>query len=206
MHLDEKKKTMHLAWTIAAAFFLSNLAFLISMFFIPTLGEDGKPLIHPVSATLGEIQTAMLILGCVAMGIKLTEDKKTIPSIGFTMMSIAQGIIFIIYTISLSSHEALDEVFRIYTSSMYLLIPSMILIAFYSDFPKWLNFMGVAACIPMMIENIGFAISGHLSQWMMYLDGISQMLFAITAFFWGLRTIRNAKREIKSNDLTPKRQ
>lgn len=201
MNLDHNKRILHLAWTISFPFFLSNLAFMVSMFFMPALGEDGKPIIHPFAATLGEIQTAMLILGCVAMGIKLTEDKKTLPSIGFTMMSIAQGIIFIIYTISLNSHEALDEVFRIYSSSMYLLIPSMILIAFYSDFPLWLNFLGVAACVPMIMENISFAVTGKLSEWMMNLDGLSQLLFAITAFFWGYRTIRNAKREIKSNDI-----
>lgn len=199
MKLKHERQALHLAWTIATAFFLSNLTFAVSMFFMPALGEDGKPVMHPFAATLGEVQTAMLILGCVAMGIKLSEDKKTLPSIGFTMMSIAQGIIFIIYTISLTSHDDLEEVYRVYTSSMYLLVPSMILIAFYSDFPKWLNILGVIACVPMIVENIGFAVAGRLSLWMMNLDGIAQMLLAITAFFWGLLTIRNARRELKSS-------
>lgn len=203
MTLDNKKRTLHLAWTIATAFFLSNLAFLMTIFFIPTMGVDGKPIVQPITMTLGEIQTAMLILGCVALGIKLTEEKKTMPSIGFTMMSITQGVIFITYTISLSSNEGLEEVFKVYMSSMFLLIPSMILIAFYSDFPKWLNLLGVAACVPLLIENIGFAATGKLSEWMMNLDGIGQLLFSITAFFWGWQTIRNAKREIKSNDIAP---
>jgi hypothetical protein len=206
MTLEDKKRILHLAWTIAVAFFLSNLAFVMAMFFIPTMGADGKPVVMPITMTLGEIQTAMLILGCVALGIKLSEERKTMPSIGFTMMSITQGVIFITYTISLSSHEGLEEVFKVYMSSMFLLIPSMILIAFYSDFPKWLNILGVVACVPLLIENIGYAITGELTQSLMNLDGIGQLLFSITAFFWGLRTIRNAKREIQSIDTTPVEQ
>ncbi len=202
MTSENKKQTLHLAWTISIAFFLSNLAFLSSLFFIPTMGADGKPVVTPIAITLGEIQTAMMILGCVALGIKLSEEKKTIPSIGFTMMSITQGVIFITYTISYSSHEGIEEVFKVYMSSMFLLVPSMILIAFYSDFPKWLNIIGVLACVPLLIENISYAITGELTQKQMNLDGIGQILFTITAFFWGMRTIRNAKQELKSNDFT----
>jgi len=204
--VENKKRTLHLAWTIATGFFLSNLAFILTMFFIPTIGADGKPIVQPITMTLGEIQTAMLILGCVALGIKLSEEKKTMPSIGFTMMSITQSVIFITYTISLNSHEGLEEVFKVYMSSMFLLIPSMILIAFYSDFPKWLNILGVLACIPLLIENIAYANSGVLTQNLMNLDGIGQLLFSITAFFWGLWTIRNAKKELKSNDIKPNEQ
>ena len=200
MLLDNKKRVIHLAWTIAAGFFISNLAFIVAMFFVPTMDKDGMPVVAPVAMTLGEIQTAMLILGCVAMGIKLTEDKKTIPSIGFTMMSIAQGVIFITYTMSIGSHESIEEIYRVFMSSMYLLIPSMILIAFYSDFPRWLNILGVIACIPMLVENIGFAIAGKISLWMMNADGIGQLLFSVTAFFWGLHTVRNARKEIKLNN------
>lgn len=200
MELSHKKRTMHIAWTIASGFFLSNIAFIATMFFIPTMGSDGKPIVQPIIMTLGEIQTAMLILGCVALGIKLSEEKKTLPSIGFTMMSITQGVIFITYTVSINSHEGIEEIYRVFMSSMFLLIPSMILIAFYSDFPKWLNILGVVACIPLLIENIGFAYTGKLSEGLINMDGFGQLLFSITAFFWGLRTIKNARKEIKSED------
>lgn len=196
MASEPAKRNLHLAWTIASGFLSSNLAFLLTMFFLPSTGADGKLVVSPVAMTLGEIQTAGYILGCVALGIKLSEERKTLPSIGFTMMSITQGVIFITYTISLASHEGLEEIFRIYMSSMYLLIPSMILIAYYSDFPKWLNILGVLACLPLLIENVAYAITSELTGFLMMLDGLGQMMFAVTAFFWALRTLRNAKKEV----------
>lgn len=189
------KRIMHLAWTIASGFFCSNLAFIFTLFFLPATGVSGEIVVSPVAMTLGEVQTAGYILGCVALGIKLAEERKTLPAIGFTMMSIAQGVIFITYTISLASHEGLEEIFRIYMSSMFLLIPSMILIANYSDYPRWLNLLGVFACLPLLVENIIYAVTSELTNFLMMLDGLGQMMFTITAFFWALRTLQNARRE-----------
>jgi hypothetical protein len=196
MNEEPAKRTLHLAWIIASGFFFSNLAYFLTMFFLPTTGSDGQLVVSPMAMTLGEMQTAGYILGCVALGIKLSEERKTIPSIGFTMMSIAQGVIFITYTISIASHEGLEEIFRVYMSSMFLLIPSMILIAFYSDFPKWLNILGVLACLPLLCENLIYAITSEFTGLLMILDGIGQLMFAVTALFWALRTLKNSKKEI----------
>ncbi|MEP6794944.1 MAG: hypothetical protein ABJB16_11500 [Saprospiraceae bacterium] len=64
----------------------------------------------------------------------MAEEKKTIPAIGFAMMSIAQGVIFVTYAIAPSNAKGLEEIYRIFMSSMFLLIPSMILIAFLLPF------------------------------------------------------------------------
>lgn len=197
MNLDNDKKSLHLAWTIGGAFSVSAFAFLLTSFFIPTVTSDGKVIMPAITVLLSEIQISMMILGCVAMGIKLSEEKKTIPSIGFTMLSIAEGVIFITYTISVNSNENMEELYRVFMSSMFLLIPSLILIAFYSEFPRWLNILGLVAGIPMLIENILFAINKEVTQILIMLDGTGLFFMSVTAFFWGLITIRNAKREYK---------
>lgn len=190
---------MHTAWIIAGAFFASALAITCTMFVVPEVDAEGKAIVSPFMMTLGEIQTAFYILGCVALGVKLAEEKKTIPAIGFTMMSIAQGVIFVTYAIAPSSTEGLEEIYRIFMSSMFLLIPSMILIAFYSEFPKWLNIMGVAACLPLLAENILFIFIGKFSTILIALDGTGQVLFCITGVCWAIRVLRNSKQEIKES-------
>jgi hypothetical protein len=197
MILEERKKIKHLAQTIAIGFIGSFVAFVISLFFPPDFSTD-PPKYSQGGLIFGEISVALFIFGCTLLGLKLTEEKKTLPAGGFTMMAIAQGVLFIIYFINTESTKSLEEGIKIYCGMAYLLIPAMILIAFYSEFPKWVNMLGLAACIPIIIVYVMFLFSGKYSQTLDGLSFISTILFSITSLIWGIFTLKNMKTELKN--------
>lgn len=198
MNSSEIKKLKQVSWIAAGAFFGSVAVFPLIVLFapLPDFTKD-PPVISQTMLTLGQIGTALLILGCVAMGIKLADERKIIHSIGFTMMSVAQGVIFVLYLISYNGHEKLDEAFRIFSASLYLLIPSMVLIALYAEFPLWVRMLGLSGCIPYIIENILFALSGKFNETIMLVDGIGNILMNLTVLCWGIFVLLNMKKELK---------
>ena len=196
MKLDEAKKIKHVAWVIAAGFFGSVIAFIASWFFPPDFSTH-PPTYDPWMMRLGQMQTALYILGCTGLGLKLAEEKKTLPSIGFTMMAIAQGVIFVLYLISSApTEDQMHEAYKMFSASLFLLIPSMILIAFYSEFPRWLNILGILSCIPYIIENILYSTYHEFNDTIMNVDGVGLVLTNIVAVSWGILILRNVKNEI----------
>ena len=131
------------------------------------------------------------ILGCTALAIKLAEEKQTMASIGFTMMAIAQGVIFVLYVISPEpSKENLDELYKLFAASLFLLIPSMLLIALYSPFPKGVNILGLLAIIPWVIENILYAISHKMTDIQGLFEFLGQLMLNITVAGWAFYTFK----------------
>ncbi|MFN8287664.1 MAG: hypothetical protein U0V74_12955 [Chitinophagales bacterium] len=186
----KEKNVKHLKLLIAASFFTSVIAAVISWCFPPDFSVT-PPKMNEVGLLLGHLQTAFVILGCTALGIKLTEEKQTIASIGFTMMAIAQGVVFVLFVISPEpSKENLDEVYKLFTASLFLLIPAMLLISFYSTFPRWLNILGMLALLPWVAENILYHLSHQLSPLVGNTDFIGQILMNITVFCWGLFSLK----------------
>ena len=192
---DQRKHKLHLARIIGYAFIGAAVAYLGSMLFPPDTSID-PPVIPPIMMTLGMISTALYILGCTAFSIKLTEDKKTMASIGFAMMAIAQGVTYVIFTFTINSHEKMDEVYRMFSACLFLEVPSMIMIAAYSNFPRWVNISGVASMVPYILEYVAFRITGHLSFWILVVDGIANVLFYLVAISWGVMILKNVKKEL----------
>lgn len=187
--LEDKEK--HLRWLIAGSFFTSVVACIIGWCFPPDFSMD-PPKIHEINLLMGNLQTAFVILGCTALGIKLAEEKQTIASIGFTMMAITQGVIFVLYVVSPQpTKENLDEVYKLFTASLFLLLPSMLLIAYYGEFPRWVNILGIAAVFPWIVENIIYQFQHKLSSLLGSVDFVGQLLLNITITAWGIYVLKN---------------
>lgn len=193
MQLHEEKTARHLKLLIAFSFFASVVSSLIGLCFPPDLTTD-PPKISETGLLMGHLQTAMLILGCTAQGIKLTEEKKMISSIGFTMMAIAQGVVFVLYVVSPQpTKENLDEIYKLYTASLFLLIPSMLLIVFYGGYPKWLNILGIAALVPWILENILYSKANRLTDAIGATDFAGQLLMNATTTCWGVYALKDTQ-------------
>ncbi|HNP48550.1 MAG TPA: hypothetical protein PKK99_11445 [Bacteroidia bacterium] len=194
MKLTEERKNKHLSQLIAFSFFASVVATIISWCFPPDFTVD-PPKMNEIGLMLGHLQTSLVILGCTALGIQLTEEKQTISSIGFTMMAITQGVIFVLYVVAPEpSKENLDEVYKLFAASLFLLIPSMLLIAFYSEFPRWLNLLGVFAIIPWITENFLYFYTHNLSPVVGAADFVGQLMMNTTIFFWGYFSLKKYKK------------
>ena len=196
MILDEQKKTKHVAWTIAIGFIGSFVAFAISFLFPPDFTKD-PPQFQEASMIAQEISLALFIFGCTVIGLKLAEEKKTLPAAGFTMMAIAQGVYFILYFMNLENVENLKEGYNTFCGMMYLLLPAMILIALYSQFPRWVNAMGIIACLPYVVVYFMFMTTKKYSTTLDQISFVSLILFNITALIWGIYVLRNMKKELK---------
>ncbi|MEP7197920.1 MAG: hypothetical protein ABI851_15485 [Saprospiraceae bacterium] len=191
MYLSEENKDKHLRILIATSLLTSVVAAIIGWFFPPDFSVD-PPKINKLGLVFGHLQTAFVILGCTALGIKLAEEKQTLASIGFTMMAITQGIIFVLYVISPEpSKENLDEVYKLFSASLFLLIPSMLLIALYSNFPKWLNIFGMLSTIPWLIENILYFTNHKLTEIEGAIDFLGQLMINITVAAWAIYVLKN---------------
>ncbi|MBX7108087.1 MAG: hypothetical protein K1X61_05505 [Chitinophagales bacterium] len=196
-HSQEQQKLIHVTWVSGYSFIGSILTFIAALIFIPLpdFSQD-PPVIPALLMTFGQIGTSLLIIGCVAYATKLTEERKTMSSIGFTLMSVAQGIIFVLYIISFNGEEKIAEAYRLFSASLYLLIAAILLISFFSEFPKWLKIVGVISCLPYVVENILYSIEGKLSPKLMYLDAAGNFLFNFTVACWGVFVLRSLKSEL----------
>lgn len=195
--LTPEQKEKHLHWLIAGSFFASVIAAMIGWCFPPDFSVE-PPRIDEIGLMMGHLQTALVILGCTALGIKLTEERKTILSIGFTMMAITQGVIFVLFVVSPEpAKENLDEVYKLFSASLFLLIPSMMLIAFYSEFPRWINIFSIVAVIPWIAENIMYFSAHKLSNAVGVADFIGQVFMNVTVFFWGFYSLRERRHNKK---------
>ena len=196
MNLTEQKKIKHVGFTIAIGFIGSFAAFAFSFLFPPDKSKDIW-VMPEASMIAQEISLALYIFGCTVFGLKLAEEKKTLPAAGFTMMAIAQGVYFILYFMNLESPEKLIEGYNTFCGMLYLLLPAMILIALYAEFPRWVNFMGIIACIPNIMVYIKFMSTKKYDNELDFLSFISLILFNITSLIWGIFVLRNMKRDIE---------
>ncbi|MFN8278842.1 MAG: hypothetical protein U0V49_01010 [Saprospiraceae bacterium] len=188
MTTTDEKKEKQLIRIISWSFYISVLAAVISWFFAPDFSVD-PPKINEIGLLLGQLQTSLVILGCTALGIKLTEEKKTLASIGFTMMAITQGVIFVLYVVAPEpSKENLDEVYKLFTATIFLLVPSMSLIAFFSEFPRWVNLLGMVAILPWIGEISLYFASHKLSDTVGMMDFIGQLMMNTTVSSWAYFT------------------
>ena len=196
---QEQQKLIQVTWVSGYSFIGSVLTFIAAIIFVPLPDFSVDPPVIPVLLmTFGQIGTSLLIVGCVAYATKLTEERKTMSSVRFTLLSVAEGIIFVLYIISFNGEEKIAEGYRIFSASLYLLIASILLISFFSEFPKWLKIVGAVSCLPWVVENIMYSIEGDLSQRLMYLDAAGNFLFNFTVACWGVFVLLTLKHDLKT--------
>ncbi len=161
---------------------------LILLFFMPDYSTD-PPTYSDGLMIVSEFSTAMLICAATLAGIKLADDRQILPSAGFTIFAIAQGIIMVTNFELIGkqmNREALEITYQMYVGSNFLFIPSMLLIATYRMFPKWLHYTTLFSGIPYIITNVMF-LSGERN--IALLDAIatvSWVLQTIVYIMWGI--------------------
>ena len=197
--LDKKQKEiLHLYWLIGYSFIFSSVAYMLSFLFLPDVSTD-PPVISDPYMTLMKIQTVLLILASTTYGIKLSEEKKTLASAGFTMLAFSQGVLYIITTFTFNSNEKLEEAYRMLSACLYLQIPAIIIISFYHGFPRLLNITAVVSMIPFIIEYLAFMSTGRMSNPILAIDAVGNILMNTVVAAWGVIILKGAKQEIQKH-------
>lgn len=197
MYEKDKREVLHLGYFIAYTFFMSVASYLISLLFMPDTSID-PPVISPYFMLCLRIQTALIIVACTAYAIQLAEEKRTLPAIGFTLMSIGQGVLYVVTTFTYNTNAKIEEAFSMATAGMYLMVPAAVVIGLYSrQFPRWVNALTIVTYVPYTLENILFWITGKLSTGILIIDFFGNVFMNIVNIAWGIVILRNAKAEIK---------
>lgn len=188
--MEATTEARHVRQAIAIGF-IGSFACMVASLFFPVDFSGELPVYPKAALLLNEACYGLFIFASTLMGIKLADDKRVMPSAGFTMLAIAQGVAFItIFEVQHFTEEEYKKTYEIMTGMLFLFLPAMWLIARYTSFPRWLNWLGLAACVPWVVSSILFQTGPAEFKTIEGVYGAGYLLMETTALCWGIRVLR----------------
>ncbi len=170
-----------------------NIIFFFLMLFFGALGSSFEMYSYWQNICW-EMANASFITGCVLSSVQLADKKWIIPSAGFVLMSIA--FIGFFTLIPCDTYEKIQEVAK----NVILILPSMLMISSYKQFPLWVRLLGFVACVPFFLILI-LAKAGVEKETFTMILGIGYFLIENTAVFWGIYFLKIFRRERNQKSL-----
>jgi len=173
---------------------------LLAMTFYPPDYSGEIPYYAPESNMLIEFGLALLIAASTGMGIRLAEEKKNLPATGFTMLAISVGVMMasLWETTTISTHEAYEKSYFITTTSYFLYVPAMLLIACNDEFKKWIRWLGVISSIPLLATSVMFLLHYRNFNVLEMIGMVGYVLLFLTQLFWAINIYANYRAEQKA--------
>jgi len=136
--LDKVKNNFktHLPFFITSGLVLSFTFSLIGSFFLHE---------SQIQTILFKIDGMFAITAFACMASKLTSDGYDIPSAGFNVLAIAQGLFLA------EIDQANNWNYSTQSTGVLFMIPALIMIAYYDNFPKWVRYGGIISVIPFVV-------------------------------------------------------
>ncbi|MFI5134260.1 MAG: hypothetical protein ACHQD9_00275 [Chitinophagales bacterium] len=154
---------------------------------------------YEITLFLEKFSVGLYLFASTVQGLSLTEEKKTMPAAGFTMMAIAQGVIFTTY-FEPNNLEGNTQSYELFDGGLLLFFPAMILISFYHQFPIWVKTLGIISCVPFLIDYIIFEQTKHYTPVLDTVYMVAQIMLETTAVIWSIFIWKNYKRESELPD------
>ena len=122
---------------------------------------------------------AIFITGTILVAIKLAREGWDMAAAGYTLLSIAWGVFFL-------AKDFQEQTVRvdILASSFYFLLPSMILITFYTPFNLTIKAIGLLTILPSLIGLVYIKTDAAKADYLLWRK-ISYQAVHITSLFWG---------------------
>ena len=146
--------------------------------------NEGKQIIY-------KFVDAIFITGTILVAMKMAREGWDMAAAGYTLLSIAWGVFFLAKDFQL---QAVGE--DILASSFYFLLPSMILISFYTPFPLFIKIIGLFTIIPSLIGLVLIKTKFADSEYLIWRK-ISYQSVHITSLCWGFFLLWQRKKEMK---------
>lgn len=122
---------------------------------------------------------SIFITGTILLAMKMARESWDMAAAGYTLLSIAWGVFF------LSKDFAEQTVgVDILASSFYFLLPSMILISFYTPFPLIIKVIGLLTIVPSLIGLIFIKTDAAKADYLLWRK-ISYQAVHFTSICWG---------------------
>ncbi|MEO8665814.1 MAG: hypothetical protein ABI462_09980 [Ignavibacteria bacterium] len=114
------------------------------MSFIVSLAGTFFPYQSSAQTILYKIDALFAIAAFACMGSKATSEKYDIAAAGFNVLAIAQGLF--LAEIDDPGHWNYETA----STAALFMVPSFLMISYYTKFPKWLRISGIIITIPFM--------------------------------------------------------
>ena len=158
------------------------------------------PVYLPEGILLLQFAGAFLMMGYAIIGMKAEEEKQTLAAAGFTAQAIAIGVgmagLFEITKVA--SSESYEKFYYITVSSNFLFFPSLLLIATYNRFKKWIRIAGFISSLPLLISTILFVARYRNYNVLESISNTGYSLLMIVWLLWGINIYINYRNELKS--------
>ena len=193
MQLKHESK---ITFFVVATFIAQPLFSILSAVIYPPDFSKEFPLYDPNSLMFIAFGNALGIGGLTVLGIKLADEKKILPSAGFTMLGISIGLLLVsLFEITqVISHEAYEKFYRIQASGNFLYLPSMYLISAYEDFKKWIRYIGLVSSVILLIASFMFLFGSRNFKTLETISNIGFFLMTVTSFSWAYNVYINYKK------------
>lgn len=193
MQLKHDRK---ITFFVVATFIAQPLFSILSAVIYPPDFSKEFPLYNPNSLMFIAFGNALGIGGLTVLGIKLADEKKILPSAGFTMLGISMGLLLVsLFEITqVISHEAYEKFYRIQASGNFLYLPSMYLISAYEDFKKWIRYIGLVSSVILLIASFMFLFGSRNFKTLETISNIGFFFMFITFFSWAYNVYINYKK------------
>lgn len=192
-HLKHESK---ITFFVVSAFIAQPLITMLAAVIYPPDFSKEFPLYDPNGIMLTVFGSSLGIAGLTLLGIKLADEKKVLPSAGFTMLAISMGLLLVsLFEISqVVSYEAYEKFYRIQSSGNFLYLPSMYLISAYEDFKKWIRYIGFVSSIILLSSTFMFLFGSRDFKTLETISNIGFSIMFITFFSWAYNVYINHKK------------
>lgn len=190
MHLKHERK---ITWFVVITFLAQPVFTIVALLIYPPDFSKEYPMYDPNGIMIVAYANALFIAGLTVLGLKLADEKKVLPAAGFTMFAISGGILTasLFEITQVVSHETYEKFYRIQSSSNFLYLPAMYLVAAYEDFKKWIRYIGLVSSIPLLISSFMFLFGSRDFKTLETISDIGFGLMAITSLSWAYNVYIN---------------
>ena len=178
----KEKSSIHLAYWSLGSVFIGLINAVTWPFFAD---------IALVQGVLGQIGMASAMVGFTCMAILAHNDGWYVPSAGFIVMAIAQGVFF-----SSMSIKTIQTNYEVGVSGILFMLPAIIMVSYYSHFPLWLRLAGLLSLLPFIYVLVSFYNGTYKTNMMLETFGYAFFQFITTAWAWFM--YRNELQKSKS--------
>ena len=194
--MTQLRNERKITFFVVFAFIAQPLTSILSAVIYPPDFSKEFPLYDPNSLMLIAFGNALGIAGLTVLGIKLADEKKILPSAGFTMLGISVGLLLVsLFEISqVVSFEAYEKFYRIQASGNFLYLPSMYLISAYEDFKKWIRYIGLVSSTILLTASFMFLFGSRDFKTLEIISNIGFTFMFITFFSWAYNVYVNYKK------------
>ena len=134
---------------------------------------------------------SIFITGTILVAMKMAREGWDMTAAGYTLLSIAWGVFFLAK--DFQEQRVGDDILA---SSFYFLLPSMILISFYTPFPLFIKIIGLLTIIPSLIGLILIKTKAAETDYLIW-RRISYQAVHITSLFWGFFFLWQYRKSLK---------